>query len=54
MSDDEIERIAQELQAASNGMGPKRSPPPWPVLTEPSRAYWRVKARSGEHPVTSA
>ena len=54
MSDDEIERIAQALQAAANGLGPKRPPPPWTILTERSKAYWREKARTGAHLTVAA
>lgn len=48
MSDEEIEHHAQELQAASGGAGPKRKPPPWAVLTERSREFWRAKVRAGQ------
>lgn len=50
MSDEESARIAQELQAQPYPHGPPRTPPPWAVLTESSKAYWIAKARAGERP----
>ncbi len=50
MSDDEYAHIAQELQAQPYPKGPPRTPPPWAVLTESSKAYGIAKARAGERP----
>lgn len=46
MSDEEIERIARELQAQ-----PLTFPgtvQPWDYITEKSKEFWREKARKGE------
>jgi hypothetical protein len=48
MTDAEIDARAQELQQAADPKGLFR-PPPWKILTERSRAYWRAKVE-GEPP----
>jgi hypothetical protein len=48
MSDEEIEHIARELQAAPHAKGPLRDPMLWEILSEQARDYWRAKARKGE------
>lgn len=52
MSDEEIERIARELQAQ-----PLTFPgtvQPFELLTPRSQEYWREKARRAERPQTQA
>lgn len=47
MSDEEIEARARELQQTTPppmGLG---TPPPWEILVESSREYWRAKVRVG-------
>lgn len=45
MTDEDLEAWAQELQSQPD---PKKlfTPPPWRILTEHSKEYWRAKART--------
>lgn len=47
MTEDEIEELARTLQAEVYPYGPERPSPPWEILSEGSKAFWRAKARAG-------